>query len=180
MNEEIVKRFNSVLTLDDTLLHLGDVAMGKREESVAIMDRIVVGRKILHLGNHDEPWPGNPSQKRQEKYKDVYEKHFDVVSYVPWGRIEDDSQPKNALGGYPLMAYYSHFPYTGDSQAESRYDNFRAKDETDTPIIHGHTHSPEKISRTSRGTLQIHVGVDAWDFYPVHIDQVKELIKAEK
>jgi calcineurin-like phosphoesterase family protein len=75
------------------------------------------------------------------------------------------------------MAYYSHFPYTGDSQAESRYDKYRALDEDGTPIIHGHTHSSEKVSRTDKGTLQIHVGVDAWDFYPVHIDQIREIIK---
>jgi calcineurin-like phosphoesterase family protein len=176
MNEEIVKRFNEVLTPDDTLLHLGDVVMGDREKNLAYMDRIKVGRKILQLGNHDEPWSGTKSESRRERYKPIYERHFDVVSYLPWGRIEDDSQPVNALGGHPLLAYYSHFPYEGDSQAEARYNNFRAKDETGTPIIHGHTHSPEKISYSPKGTLQVHVGVDAWDFYPVHMDTIKELI----
>ena len=38
-------------------------------------------------------------------------------------------------------------------------------------LIHGHTHSKEKGSGN-----QIHVGVDAWDYYPVSEDEIKSLI----
>lgn len=48
------------------------------------------------------------------------------------------------------------------------YDNLeRIERET---IIHGHTHSKEKASRG-----HVHVGVDAWNYFPVSFDTVLEL-----
>lgn len=38
--------------------------------------------------------------------------------------------------------------------------------------LHGHTHSLEKVS----GPNRIHVGIDAWDLKPVHIDELQPLI----
>lgn len=41
--------------------------------------------------------------------------------------------------------------------------------------LHGHTH--QKTQLTQPGKRQVHVGVDAWDFKPVHIDQIMDLVK---
>ena len=41
-------------------------------------------------------------------------------------------------------------------------------------IVHGHTHSP------SKGTSQsVHVGVDAWDYYPVSKAEVLAIVREE-
>jgi calcineurin-like phosphoesterase family protein len=73
----------------------------------------------------------------------------------------------------------SHFPYIGDSHdSNDRWGEYRLKD-YGTTILHGHTHSKKKISRSSRGTLQINVGVDAWSFFPVSEVAILALIEAE-
>jgi calcineurin-like phosphoesterase family protein len=33
-----------------------------------------------------------------------------------------------------------------------------------------------KVSRSNNGTLQIHVGMDAWDFRPVSQDEIMSLL----
>lgn len=65
----------------------------------------------------------------------------------------------------------SHFPYDGDHTREDRHREFRLKDHG-MPLLHGHTHSSHKFSKSRFGTLQIHVGVDAWDFTPVDLNKV--------
>jgi calcineurin-like phosphoesterase family protein len=39
-------------------------------------------------------------------------------------------------------------------------------------LIHGHTHSTEKLNGT-----QIHVGVDAWNYAPATLKEIEELVK---
>ena len=174
MNEEIVRRFNSVLGPDDVLLHLGDVAMGNREKNLAYMKQIKCARKILKYGNHDDPWLGNPNEKRRERFDPIYAEAFDGHIYrPPVLSITDDE-----TGAF--IAWADHFPYQGASRGEERYDKWRYKESPDgsKPIIHGHTHSRHKVSTADNGSLQIHVGVDAWDFHPVPITDIEAMIVA--
>jgi calcineurin-like phosphoesterase family protein len=71
----------------------------------------------------------------------------------------------------------SHFPYEGDHFDEDRFDDVRATD-SGLPILHGHTHSSNVISYSSKGTLQIHIGVDSWGFRPVSYERITEIIRA--
>ena len=179
MYETIRDNMLEVLTPDDTLLNLGDVVMGDREKHLAWVAAMALPCKhVLMPGNHDEPWIGNPNDKRRAKYTPMYEEVFDGVYQLPILSITDDTKPKNDIGMHPVLAWANHFPYEGDSHDTPRYNDFRYPDEG-TPIVHGHTHSHEKISRTAKGTLQIHVGVDAWDFRPVSIDTIRSLIETE-
>lgn len=52
MNEEIVKRFNEILTEDDRLYLLGDCCMGPNDISMPYLEKIK-GHKYLIIGNHD-------------------------------------------------------------------------------------------------------------------------------
>lgn len=52
MNEELIRRWNSVVGINDCIFHLGDFAMGKREGVKPILDRLN-GYKMLIKGNHD-------------------------------------------------------------------------------------------------------------------------------
>lgn len=51
MNEEIIKRHNSVVSVNDTFYHLGDVGFNKNKLN-NILPRLN-GKKRLVLGNHD-------------------------------------------------------------------------------------------------------------------------------
>jgi calcineurin-like phosphoesterase family protein len=53
MDRELIKRWNDVVTPDDTVYHLGDVIMGERGRLPQIL-RNLSGRKILIRGNHDK------------------------------------------------------------------------------------------------------------------------------
>ena len=58
MNERLVDAWNDRVRPDDEIWHLGDVAMGRIEESLLIIRRLH-GRKFLVPGNHDRCWPGH-------------------------------------------------------------------------------------------------------------------------
>ena len=59
MNEQIVQRWNAVVTEEDIVYHLGDVYFGKGWE---VLERLK-GRKRLILGNHD-----NAKSEHLQKY----------------------------------------------------------------------------------------------------------------
>lgn len=52
MNEEIIKRWNNKVGKDDLVIHLGDFALGNKEEVKEIRNRLN-GNIILIRGNHD-------------------------------------------------------------------------------------------------------------------------------
>jgi calcineurin-like phosphoesterase family protein len=53
MNEEMIRRWNSVTAVDDIVYHLGDFAFGSQEVVKKIVSRLN-GRIRLILGNHDK------------------------------------------------------------------------------------------------------------------------------
>lgn len=62
MNEEIIKRWNSVVGKEDTVIHCGDFFMGQLTSIDEILGRLN-GHIILVRGNHDTP-------ARIQKYKE--------------------------------------------------------------------------------------------------------------
>lgn len=163
MNEQLVERWNAVVSNDDWVFHLGDVALGPWTEWDGLLTRLN-GNKVLVIGNHDRIFKGE-SEKNQVRFMPEYEKWFDIIT--------DRAQVELANG---VEAELSHFPYDGDSHGGERYREFRTKDNGKV-LIHGHTHMNQKVSYSNKGTLQIHVGADAWDFTPVSEDQVINAIE---
>lgn len=164
MDAEIIRRWNETVTPDDEVYHLGDIALGPIDKSLAKITQLN-GYKIAIMGNHDRPFmrQGKPDESDWFiKYGEVFDELWDWRG----GSIDLYGQEFNL----------SHFPYTGDSHDGDRYDQFRFNDQG-VPIIHGHTHSKEKISYSSKGTLQIHVGQDAWGYRPVPEDAILDLLK---
>lgn len=53
-DEELIRRWNSVVTKNDTVWHLGDVFMGNVERAKEIMGRLNFRSLNLIKGNHDE------------------------------------------------------------------------------------------------------------------------------
>jgi len=154
MNEAIIDNWNSVVKSTDVVYVLGDVALGKIAESLPLCEQLK-GKKYLIPGNHDRVWSSYGKKIRE----------LDVLRYEEAGFIILDEDVIHVTG-WRLC----HFPYVGDSHDEDRYRSHRPVAATeDEWLLHGHVH--EKWKRNER---QINVGVDVWDFTPVHIDEIRD------
>jgi len=159
--EEMVYRWNERVSANDTVYVLGDVCMGPLAESLAIIPRLN-GLKFLVPGNHD---------RVSSLYKGSAQKKGEWnVAYREAGFRVLPEQTHTMLGDVPVLL--CHFPYTGDSHDEDRYELARPIDEG-AWLLHGHTHAKERVS----GVRQLHVGVDAWDFAPVSEEELLALVR---
>lgn len=101
MNEFIVSKWNSVVSPEDTVYHLGDCCMGIIDKSIKYLHRLN-GKKILIKGNHDKTLCKHPDlmnifsevcDYKEITYKYNSEKHFICMSHFPmkfWNRMNND------------------------------------------------------------------------------------------
>ena len=169
MNEELISRHNAVVLPEDTVWIMGDVALGKLAETLPLVARMN-GRKILVAGNHDRCWSGRKGVRQSdvEMYLDA---GFDMLFLVP-GRF--DPPPPEAVSvvpGWNDPVVFSHLPHAGDSHSEDRYTGHRPPRHPDLWRVCGHVH--EKWTVSDR---QINVGVDAWDYRPVHSSELVSIM----
>lgn len=151
----------------DTLWILGDISSGTKRAEAEALDRLhdwFDGNGVdMHLiaGNHDSV---HPMHRRAHQRLDDYLQVFHTIQ--PFAR--------RRIAGHRV--WLSHFPWRGggDHTAIERYDTVRLNDDGQSWIMHGHTHSTEPVGRERR---QLHVGVDAWEFHPVSIDQIAALLE---
>lgn len=155
-DKEVIANLRRVVRDGDEVWHLGDVALGDRTAGLALVASLP-GSHHLVLGNHDRAHPLNTNgHLHTREYLDVF------ASVQTVARI-------NYRG---LRIMLSHFPYNGDTPGRGvdRYAGWRLRDEGSV-LLHGHTHSNEWISRSAKGTVQVHVGVDAWGLRPVTLHE---------
>ena len=150
MNETLIANYNNIICKDDFCLWFGDtVFMGK--EDARIMLARFNGKKALIKGNHDKH---SPNWFLSLGFSYI----FDTPIHL-------------SIGGYPVRA--SHYPYitTLKGVPRNKYvDRYPAPKKGEI-LLHGHIHNKIKINGN-----QIHVGVDAWDYSPISIKQIQELI----
>ena len=151
MNNELVRRWNDTVSPDNVVLHLGDVALGAIEESIALTAQLN-GRRLLVPGNHDRVSPATQSKRAIERFLPMYEAAgWEILPEVIEGTRH----------GYRIIA--SHYPYRGDSQEQDRHTSHRPRWDDGIPLLHGHTHARDH----GPNGHQFHVGVDAHDFAPI-------------
>lgn len=159
MDKAILSRWQKTVTRDDDIVWvLGDISIDGSFKHALDLMRTLRGRKRLIMGNHDRCFIGHSEWTRHMKY---YQVVFELV--LP--------SAVTKVGGTKVLL--SHFPYSGDSRGEDRYDQYRLPD-LGMPLLHGHTHSTEVKSQHPR---QIHVGVDSWDFRPVASHVLEDLLQ---
>ncbi len=159
MNAILVANWNAVVGQDDTVHVLGDVVMGRREESMPLINRLA-GHKILYPGNHDRCWYGHGDRALQLEQQ-----------YLDAGFAEVRQGPLTVtVGNREVMV--CHLPYYGDSDDTERYSRFRPADKG-MWLLHGHVH--EKWRQQGH---MINVGVDVWDFTPVAEEVISQLMDA--
>jgi calcineurin-like phosphoesterase family protein len=161
MNEYIVDRWNEVVAPTDRVLVLGDVAMGKIDDTLGISARLH-GYKVLLAGNHDRcaALHGRKAVGWDERYRrdgGFAEVHQGTT------RIDLDTKHRNVLA--------CHFPYRGASGDTLRYTEERPTD-TGEWLVHGHVH--ESWLQSGR---QINVGIDAWGGRVINADELVSLIE---
>jgi calcineurin-like phosphoesterase family protein len=160
MNETLVANWNERVAPEDQVFILGDLALGKLDDSLGYVAQLH-GDKFLIPGNHDRVWAGYPNKGKPVRPEDTarYEaagltilSHMDTYDYL----------------GQPWVL--CHFPDEGDSHDEDRYHTWRPILAPDEVLVHGHVHN-QWLTNGPR----INVGVDVWDYRPVHEDEVAVL-----
>jgi len=156
MNEGLIVRWNSRVQPGDTVFVLGDFGFCGTTELKKIVPRLN-GEKVLVKGNHD--W----------KYKDHRWIEFGFVRVA-----KDLAMNADVPGGIIRL---SHFPYAGSGDHgdyEERYTEHRLVDEG-AWLLHGHVHTAWK-----KKDRMINVGVDVWNYLPVSLAEIEELIKTHQ
>lgn len=144
-HDEMITSLWDVVRDDDIVWVLGDLAM-RADHALPVLAKLP-GRKRLVLGNHDHAHPLN---RNAHKWHRAYAEVFEFVA--PFARLK--------VQGIEVLA--SHFPYDRDREAV-RFPEFRLRDEG-FPLLHGHTHGPERLTIDVRhpSRVEVHVGIDAW------------------
>ena len=164
-DNELVRRWNSVVTENDVVIHLGDVALGPWPVGLQNLHRCN-GYKIHIPGNHDRNSSLEKSTRR-ERFTPDYEEVFDEI----WA----EQVPFELSSGFYVIL--SHYPpaQIADHGDVDRYPHMRPVD-NGTHIIHGHTHQGHVVTTLASGAKAIHVGVDSWDYTPVSEDKIMALL----
>lgn len=71
MNQVMIERWNNVVSPEDTVYHLGDFSMGRKENVPLILPQLN-GYKILIRGNHDR----DAKYMQDSGFNEVHEKLF--------------------------------------------------------------------------------------------------------
>jgi calcineurin-like phosphoesterase family protein len=159
MNCALVVGWNEVVADDDDVWVLGDFALGRINDTLALTGELR-GRKVLLAGNHDRCWAGH--DRRVDEWTQRYlDAGFDEVR-----------QGTESLAIAGRTVRLCHFPYRGDSHGQDRYLDHRPVDQGEW-LLHGHVH--ERWSQSGR---MINVGVDTHRFRPVSIHEIEALIDA--
>lgn len=141
MNRSIIDKWNGTVGEDDTVIIVGDFAMGKLRDTVPLANDLN-GRLCLVPGNHDKCWAGRHKMSRS--------------MYVDAGFMILPEEHSLLMSGVSVKL--CHFPYAGESNRHflDRYEDHRPVDKGDW-LVHGHVHGAWR----QKGR-QINVGIDAW------------------
>ena len=167
MNEGLIQRHNAMVSSDDVFIHLGDIVMGPRKETISQIIPKLNGEKYLLLGNHDLGFPNNTRKAQiyiDNGIKAIIYGHNDLRMFL--------ASHTNFLRHreIPYEIKIGHFPYVNNcSQYDVKFKKFMP-DGDNHLLLHGHSHHTEKISSSN----SIHIGVDAWEMCPVSWDEILE------
>jgi calcineurin-like phosphoesterase family protein len=160
MNAALVANHNALVKPNDTVIMVGDFALDERLVKVFLSQ--LNGTKYLIAGNHDTCHPANKRYRERN-----------LQRYAEYG-----------FGGPPVLSMLlhdgesmgmgsvliTHMPIAGDHGHVDRYVEHRPTDAASAAVrwvLHGHVHEAWK----KRGSM-VNVGVDAWNYRPVSLEQL--------
>jgi calcineurin-like phosphoesterase family protein len=142
MNEEIVERWNAIVKPEDSVWHLGDMALSNVLEAIEYINQL--NGTILWIGgNHDT----------NKKIKTII---FDCgnVHWMGWAY--------NLKVGN-INCYLSHYPTLTSNFDEKHFSQHVIN-------FHGHTHQKTNWINPSN-PFTYHVGMDSHNCTPIHIEE---------
>lgn len=177
---------------DDTVVIVGDFMMGvdkvKRAKS---WFEYLPGREIhYYLGNHCpkvKAWgeyqfsvtASNPLTDEEYLLYFKLEGVHKRVFIHPF-EMQTDFVGFEEFDG--LHCTIGHLPYAGSAHKTAEIDPREARYpfpiDDGHPRIHGHTHMTEKVSYGACGSVQVHVGFDAWRRF-VSAEEVAQLMRVQ-
>lgn len=149
MNETLINNWNTCIALDDTVYLLGDLCFPKYIRPEAVLESLH-GNITLIAGNHDK-------QRVRDLFRGRCFEHLDFPI------VTDKRVYKCVLNHRPVWPKGTPDPYH-DHDASINPDDYDF-------IIHGHVHK-KWIKRGKN----IHIGVDAHDYFPVPLNKIVALI----
>lgn len=154
MNRALITRYNRVVADTDFVYFLGDLTLAPYKEAAPLLQELK-GNKILVQGNHDH--------FSMSQYRDLrFLVHEEILIRLFGRRVRLSHYPRRPSWISRLLKPAHHFRYL---------DRRPAKD--GRWLLHGHTHSMERLNLKRK---TIHVGVDAWNFEPVPLRAIEQLI----
>lgn len=171
MNEEIIENFNKLIKPNDRLIIIGDGFFNlSTQEMTEILNRLN-GHKILIRGNHDQ----KPHKMMDMGFDICVEEAVMIIhneriqlSHYPFAMPEWKYKYRKYANKIKRKLGVKYFTWA------EKYHERRPKNKGQF-LLHGHTHSQYRcIGR------QIHVGVDAWNYKPVNIQEIANLISKIK
>ena len=156
-NKLLIKNWKNVVTDEDTVLHLGDVACGftGREDKLKQIFDLLPGKKYLIRGNHDT--------RPDEFYKELgFE---DIRDYLI---IENDGI-KTLLCHYPL-----EISIFDSIQSREKQSNLMSvfKDNGCSYLIHGHTHNAKP-----KYSFAFNASVERLNYTPIELSECYKGLK---
>jgi calcineurin-like phosphoesterase family protein len=153
MDAALIDRWNSIVAENDLVWCLGDISMSFRR-ALAISP-MLKGRKKLIAGNHDRCLGMRPARIARRL----------ALLATGWESVDERAQ-LDIAGNKVLLA---HLPFAGNETYPA--EALSAPKDEGRWLLHGHIH--EKWRQRGR---MINVGVDVWNFAPVSLDTISDLI----
>lgn len=150
MNNELVSRWNSVVSDCDTVFHMGDFSFMGSIKTKEIISRLR-GVIVLIRGNHDD---------RPHRFFTSFFPHYSITM-LP-----------SVVGSVDGEVKLSHYPYKGVDCNDRRDFSDRQLEDQGHYLLHGHVHCLWK-----KNGRMINVGVDQWNFTPVSENEILDLIR---
>ncbi|MBE9912986.1 phosphoesterase [Paenibacillus donghaensis] len=121
MDEFMIERWNSIVTKQDKVFHLGDFSFYNKDKTKAIVERLN-GHKFLIMGNHDrgrsKAWWLDAGFDEVSEYPLVYQSFF-ILSHeplymnkhMPYVNIHGHIHSQKYEGLYYFNASVEHWDY---------------------------------------------------------------------
>ncbi len=146
MTDELIRRHNSRVDNDDVVIHLGDFSFDSLERQKEILSALN-GAHYIVKGNHDF----SPNKLRSIGFEVL-----DNLTEIKIGRSN---------------VVLSHYPRSEREQHEDGFYRKRFRGDKEAWVLHGHVHD-----RFRTRNKHVNVGVDVWDYYPVHINTIRRIL----
>ena len=150
MNEKIFNNWNSIVTDEDDVYHLGDVMLNDDIQGMMYLKNLK-GKIHIIRGNHD-------TDTRVEKYKQL-----DNVVEITYATI---------IKYEKVHLYLCHYP-----TLTANYDDDKPWHKNLVNLF-GHTHQQENFYNNN--PYMYHVGVDSHNCKPIEIEEILEEIRQKK